>query len=58
MNHKKYYNSLKIISSASCTTNSLTPLDKIIYDNFAILEEDMTTVHTVTITQKAMNGPV
>ncbi|MCL2592473.1 MAG: type I glyceraldehyde-3-phosphate dehydrogenase [Defluviitaleaceae bacterium] len=57
VNHDKYESSMNIVSNASCTTNCLAPLAKVIQDNFGIAEGLMTTVHAMTATQKTVDGP-
>ncbi|WMI82318.1 type I glyceraldehyde-3-phosphate dehydrogenase [Anaerotignum sp. MB30-C6] len=57
VNNDKYTKDMKIVSNASCTTNCLAPLTKVINDNFGIVEGLMTTVHSQTATQKTVDGP-
>jgi len=57
VNHDKYTSDMNIVSNASCTTNCLAPLAKVINDNFGISEGLMTTVHATTATQKTVDGP-
>ena len=57
VNQDKYTKDMKIVSNASCTTNCLAPLTKVINDNFGIVEGLMTTVHSTTATQKTVDGP-
>lgn len=57
VNHKKVKASDKIVSNASCTTNCLAPMAKVLHDNFGIEEALMTTVHATTATQLTVDGP-
>ena len=57
VNNDKYTKDMNVISNASCTTNCLAPLTKVIHDNFGIVEGLMTTVHSTTATQKTVDGP-
>ena len=57
VNQDKYTKDMNVVSNASCATNCLAPLAKVIHDNFGIIEGLMTTVHSITATQKTVDGP-
>jgi glyceraldehyde 3-phosphate dehydrogenase len=57
VNHKKYSSDMHFVSNASCTTNCLAPIAKVLNDKFGIVEGLMTTVHATTATQKTVDGP-
>ena len=57
VNHHDYRKEMNVVSNASCTTNCVAPLAKVVHDNFGIVEGLMTTVHAVTATQKTVDGP-
>lgn len=57
VNEHKYTSDMRIVSNASCTTNCLAPVAKILHDNWGIAEGLMTTVHSVTINQLPVDGP-
>lgn len=57
VNHDNYSKDMNIVSNASCTTNCLAPLAKVINDEFGIVDGLMTTVHSTTGTQKTCDGP-
>jgi len=57
VNHKEYKASDTVVSNASCTTNCLAPLTKVIHERFGIVEGLMTTVHAMTATQLTVDGP-
>jgi len=57
VNNKKYSSDMTFVSNASCTTNCLAPIAKVLNDNFGITDGLMTTVHATTATQKTVDGP-
>jgi len=57
VNHKEYSSKDTVVSNASCTTNCLAPLTKIVHEKFGIVEGLMTTVHAMTATQLTVDGP-
>ncbi|KAF2716419.1 glyceraldehyde-3-phosphate dehydrogenase [Polychaeton citri CBS 116435] len=57
VNEKSYTTDIPVISNASCTTNCLAPLAKVIHDKYTIIEGLMTTIHSYTATQKTVDGP-
>jgi len=57
VNEEKYTNDVHVLSNASCTTNCLAPLAKIVDEKFGIVEGLMSTIHATTATQKTVDGP-
>ncbi len=57
VNNKSYSNDMTFVSNASCTTNCLAPIAKVLNDKYGITEGLMTTVHATTATQKTVDGP-
>ena len=57
VNEKEYKSDIPVLSNASCTTNCLAPLAKVIHDKYTIIEGLMTTIHSYTATQKTVDGP-
>lgn len=57
VNHETYKPDIEVLSNASCTTNCLAPLAKVIHDKYGIVEGLMSTIHATTATQKTVDGP-
>jgi glyceraldehyde 3-phosphate dehydrogenase len=57
VNQDKYTKDMNFVSNASCTTNCLAPITKVLNDNFGVVEGLMTTIHATTATQKTVDGP-
>ena len=57
VNHETYKPNLSVVSNASCTTNGLAPVAKVLHDNYGIAEGLMTTIHAITATQLTVDGP-
>lgn len=57
VNHEKYNKSMNVLSNASCTTNCLAPLAKVVHEKFGIVEGLMTTIHAMTANQLSVDGP-
>ncbi len=57
VNHTELTKDIKVFSNASCTTNCLAPISKVLHDNFGIVEGLMTTIHAATSTQKVIDAP-
>ncbi|HVD97006.1 MAG TPA: type I glyceraldehyde-3-phosphate dehydrogenase [Cytophagaceae bacterium] len=57
VNNKSYTKDMTVVSNASCTTNCLAPIAKVLHDKFGILEGLMSTIHAATATQKTVDGP-
>jgi len=57
VNNETYKSDINVLSNASCTTNCLAPLAKVLHDKYTIIEGLMTTIHSYTATQKTVHGP-
>ncbi len=57
VNHNNYTKDVNIVSNASCTTNCLAPIAKVLNDNFGIKHGLMSTIHAATATQPTVDGP-